>query len=92
MARIYQTSVMGEAHVRVAIVDNRGAADLLVHRVGSWGLAHGDDLWFITRNKQDATAWIFFTSQGFAQLNICFVDSWGEAGWQRPHRFRGRLG
>lgn len=92
MARIYQTASMGEAHVRVAIVEERGDADLLVHRVGSWGLAHGDARWFITRDKQDATAWVFFTSRGFAQLRICFVDTFGEAGWQRPHRFRGRLG
>lgn len=84
MARIYQTSVMGEAHVRVALVD-RGQADLLVHRVASWGLAHGPGRWFITRNKQDATVWAFFTSQGMANLNICFVDSYGEAGWQRNH-------
>ena len=92
MARIYQTAVMGEAHVRIAIVEERGDADLLVHRVSSWGLAHGDARWFITRDKQDATAWIFFTSRGFAQLKVCFVDTLGEAGWQRPHRFRGRLG
>lgn len=82
---------MGEAHVRVAIVDNRGQADLLVYRAGSWGAAHGDDRWFITRNKQDATAWVYFTSPGFAQVKICFVGNQAEAGWQRPHRFRGRF-
>jgi hypothetical protein len=92
MARIYQTSLMGEAHIRVALVHDRGEADLLVHRVSSWGLAHGDARWFITRDKQDATAWVFFTSRGFAQVNICFVDTLGEAGWQRPSRYRGRFG
>lgn len=91
MARIYQTPGMGEAHIRVAIVPDPGAADLLVHRVSSWGLAHGDEHWFITRNKQDATAWVFFTSPGFAQLKVCFVDNYSEAGWQRPSRFRGRF-
>lgn len=92
MARIYQTPTMGEAHVRVAIVSDPGAADLLVHRVSSWGLAHGDARWFITRNKQDASAWVFFTGEGFAQVKIHFVDSAGAAGWQRPSRFRGRFG
>jgi hypothetical protein len=91
MARIYQAASMGEAHVRVAIVDNRGEADLLVYRANSWGMAHGDARWYITRDKQDATAWVYFTSQGFAQLTICFVDSQGEAGWQRPSRFVGRF-
>ena len=89
MARIYQAASMGEAHMRVAIVDNRGEADLLVYRVNSWGMAYGDHLWFITRNKQDATAWVFFTSPGFAQIKICFVDNRSEAGWQRPSRFQG---
>lgn len=91
MARIYQTASMGEAHVRVAIVDSRGDADLLVYRASSWGTAYGDDRWFITRNKQDATAWVYFTSRGFAQVTVCFVHSQGEAGWQRPSRFRGRF-
>lgn len=92
MARIYQTTSMGEAHVRVAIVDNRGEADLLVYRASSWGTAYGDACWHITRNKQDATVWVFFTSRGFAQLKICFVDNRGEAGWLRPSRFQGRFG
>jgi hypothetical protein len=92
MARIYQAATMGEADVRVAIVGERGAADLLVCRVGSWGMAQGDALWFITRNRQDATASVFFTSQGLAELKVCFVTSQAEAGWQRPGRFRGRFG
>lgn len=83
---------MGEAHIKVALVQSRGDADLLVRRVGSWGLAHGDQYWFITRDKQDATCWVYFTSPGFAQVNICFVDSYSEAGWQTPSRFRGRFG
>ena len=62
VARIYQTNNMGEADVRVAIVQ-RGNADLLVHRAASYGLAHGDAQWFITRERQDATASMYFTSQ-----------------------------
>nr|WP_257620631.1 DUF6150 family protein [Janthinobacterium sp. NKUCC08_JDC] len=90
VARIYQTNNMGEADVRVAIVQ-RGSADLLVHRVASFGLAHGDALWFITRERQSATAGMYFTSPGFAQLAICFVDHASEAGWTRPHRLKGCL-
>ncbi|HYD80192.1 MAG TPA: DUF6150 family protein [Paucimonas sp.] len=92
MARIYQTSSMGDADVRVAIVADRGMADLLVHRVNSWGLAHGDERWFITRDKQDATALVYFTSPGFAQVRIHFVHSYGEAGWQGESRYKGRFG
>ncbi|SIT15501.1 DUF6150 family protein [Chryseobacterium gambrini] len=90
MARIYQVASMGEAHIRVAIV-SRGDADLLVNRVSSWGLAHGDALWYITRNKQDATCVISFVSVGMAQVKICFVDTYSEAGWQKESRYKGRL-
>lgn len=91
MARVYQTASMGEAHVRVAIVPTRGQADLLVYRVGSWGLAHGDGLWFITRDKQDATVWIFPCSIGMAEVCVCFIDHYGDAGWVKPHRLAGRF-
>ena len=91
MARIYQTATMGEAHIRIAVVATREEADLLVHRVSSWGLATGDGLWFITRNKQDATVWIYSTSIGMANVKICFVDSFNEAGWLKPHPFKGKF-
>ncbi|MDV6167882.1 DUF6150 family protein [Flavobacterium sp. DG1-102-2] len=91
MARIYQTSSMGEAHVRLCIVSNREEADLLVHRVSSWGLAHGDSLWYITKDKQDATCWVCFTSRGMAEVSICFVNTVGESGWLKPHRLKGRF-
>jgi hypothetical protein len=92
MARIFQTSSMGEAHILVTIVPDRGMADLLVYRVSSWGLAHGDARWFITRSKQDASALVHFTTPGFAQVRIHFVHSAGEAGWQKPSIYRGRFG
>lgn len=92
MARIFQASSMGEADVRACIVPQKEQADLLVHRVNSWGLATGDHFWYITKEKQDATCRIFFTSQGMAQVFVCFVDTYIEAGWQKPHKLRGRLG
>ena len=89
MARVYQAATMGEAGVRVAIVSDRGMADLLVHRVNSFGLAAGDALWFITRDQQEATVWVFFTSIGMAQVKVYFVDNYAEAGWQNPGRYVG---
>ena len=82
MARIFQSRNMGEAHVRVALVTDRGQADLWVHRVSSWGLAQGDERWFITRDRNDASVWVYFCSLGMAQVRVCFVDSYGEAGWR----------
>lgn len=92
MARIYQTPDMGEAHVRVALVEDIGQADLCVHRVASWGLARGDALWYLTRDKQEATAWVYFGSIGFSELLVCFVDNYTQARWVRPHRLKGRFG
>lgn len=90
MARIYQTATLGEAQIRIAMV-SRGVADLLVHRVSSRGLAHGDARWYITRDRHDATVLIATCSQGMADVCVCFVDSYGEAGWVRDHRLRGRF-
>lgn len=81
MTRIYQSPSMGDAQVRVAFVQNIGQADLLVHRVSSWGLARGGALWYITRHKQDAEVYIYPCSLGMAQLRVCFVGSYGQAGW-----------
>ena len=92
MAKVFQTATLGSAHFRVAIVNDRGRADLLVHRVSSFGMAAGDARWFITRDQQMATAWVYFCSPGMADFNICFVDNYSEAGWQKPSPFKGRLG
>lgn len=86
MARVYQAASMGEAQIRVAFVPTPGQADLLVYRVTSWGMASGDALWYITRNKQDASVWIYPCSIGMADVRVCFVDNYAEAGWVKPHR------
>ncbi len=91
MARVYQAASMGEAQVRVAFVHDRAQADLLVHCVGSWGLAHGDALWFITSDRQDATVRIYPCSIGMADVIVYFVDNYSDAGWQRRHRLKGEL-
>lgn len=92
MAWVFQAASLGEANIRIAIVHDRGQADLLVHRVGSKGLAHGDALWYITRCQQDATVWIYPTSIGMADVCVCFVNTYGEAGWLHPSRYKGRFG
>lgn len=92
MARIYQCATMGEAQIIVALVSERSQADLLVYRVSSWGLATGDAQWFITRDKQEATCWVYFASISMAKVKICFVDSFGEAGWQKNSLYKGRFG
>lgn len=92
MARVYQAASMGEAQVRVAIVNDRGQADLLVHRVLAGELTSSDALWFITRNKAEATVSIFPCSIGMAQVRVCFVDNHAEAGWLHSHPCEGAFG
>lgn len=91
MARVYQAESMGMADVRIALVRDRGRADLLACRVSSYGAASGDALWFIMTDRQQASVVAYFCDEAFAQLRVCFVPSRGEAGWVRPHRWRGRL-
>lgn len=80
MPRIYRSPTMGDAHLRVAEVTALGQADLLVHRVSSWGLATRPWLWYMA-SKQDANVYVYFCSLGMAQLAICYVDNYGQAGW-----------
>ncbi|MCB1736545.1 MAG: hypothetical protein KDI42_00315 [Gammaproteobacteria bacterium] len=91
MARIYQTRDMGMADIRAALVDHPGEADLCVRRVGSWGLADGDARWYICTNRQDAQVCVWFGSRGMAEVKICFVSDYTQAGWKTAHRLRGRF-
>ncbi len=88
-ARVYQVASPDEADVRVALVGDRSMADLLVHRVSSPGMAIRDALWYITHNPEEATVRVHFGPVGTSQLKIHFVNSYGEAGWVRPHPLRG---
>ncbi|WP_431095002.1 DUF6150 family protein [Polaromonas aquatica] len=80
MPRIYESPTMGDADIRVALVSDLGQADLLVHRVSSWGLATRPWLWYMAP-KQDANLYVYFCSLGMAQLTVCYVDTYGQAGW-----------
>ena len=80
MPRIYKSPTMGDAHLLIAEVTALGQADLLVHRVGSWGLATRPWLWYMAP-KQDANLYVYFCSLGMAQLAVCYVDTYGQAGW-----------
>ena len=91
MARIFQTASLGEAHLRVALVNQPGEADLWVNIVSSWGWAAGEALWFICPSKQEANAWVYFGSIGMAQLKLAWVAHPGQAGWQVDHPLKGRL-
>ncbi len=91
MALIYQAASQGDAQVRAALVESPGMADLCVYRVPARGQAVGDALWYITRDRDMASARVWFGSIGMSQVRICFVASHGLAGWRRPHPLRGRF-
>ncbi len=91
MARIYQTFNITESHLVAHITQVKGKADLCVYVVPNKGLAYGDERWFISKDKGDADKFIFFGSQGQSALNIYFVKTLAEAGWQTNHRLKGQL-
>ncbi len=92
MAIIYASPTMGDAEVRVAVVAERGFADLWVCRVSSVGLANGSARWFITPDRQMANTVVHFCSRGMAQLTVCWVNNMGESGWRvADHPMRRRL-
>lgn len=88
MTCVYQCSHMGQSHVRVAVVPSRGDADLLVHRVHNRGLATRGWFWYVTAEPAEAQVWVYFCTVGMADLKVCFVETFGEAGWMREHRLK----
>ncbi len=91
MAIIYQTYSIAEAHCKAYITQNKGEADLWVYNVGNRGLAYDNSLWYVTNNRSEATARVFFCSRGISQLIVYFVTNKSEAGWQKVHPMEGRL-
>ena len=81
MTIAYQTSVMQDADLRVALVE-RDEADLLVYRAHSAASATAAGRWFLTRRREDADCTVYVGPVGFAKIKICYVDSPAEAGWQ----------
>lgn len=89
MAIVYQTCNRGEATVLVYITPNREEADLWVYSPPLVGQAHGDGLWYITKNRHQARQLCYFCARGMSQVTVFFVESLALAGWRRPHRLRG---
>lgn len=91
MAWVYQTSTMGDAHIKAAIVDQPGLADLCVFLVSNRGFACGDAYWFVDDCRDSAHTRVYFTAIGMAQVKVCFVKNRGLAGWKNEHRLKGRF-
>ena len=91
MVQIYQTRDYGDAQIRIAVVQDPAMADLWVYTAQSLGLAYGEAIWFINRDRYQADVRAVFTSLGAADLAVHFVRDRGQAGWQRPHRLKGKL-
>ncbi len=91
MTMIFQSQDAGMADIRAAIVKHQGEADLCVKRVSSRGLAHGEALWYLCKDRGDAQKAVYFTSQGMAEIKICFVKDYGATGWVTEHRLKGRF-
>lgn len=91
MAVIYQTFSPGGADIRACVVEERGAADILVYVVRDMGAAQGDAIWYIARQPGISSSKLYFGSRGFAQLLVYFVTNRATAGWLRPHPLKNKL-
>lgn len=92
MPSVFFSPTMGDADLRIALVPERGFADLWMCQVDSPGLAYRDAYWFVTTDRQMATTVVHLCSPGMAQLLVCRVPTRGEAGWRLPeHPCRKRL-
>jgi len=84
MIKIYQAGSFGQAQYRVHITEQKSNADLLVYLVSNPALATGNGQWYVTNQYEEANRKVLFCNKSSAQFSICFVNSRGEAGWQKP--------
>lgn len=91
LARVFQTYNINEANIIAHITPVKGKADLCAMLMPSRGMAYGDERWYVTKNRGEASKIVYFGSQGQASLKVHFVKSLGDAGWQTQHRLKGML-
>jgi hypothetical protein len=92
VALIYDIGVRRDADFLVNMATSAGRADLLVKLVDSSEAAVGDELWHFVHSKDAATSVVHFMLSNYsADLLIYYVDSPGDAGWQREHELQGKL-
>ncbi|UAA37101.1 hypothetical protein KIH87_10085 [Paraneptunicella aestuarii] len=89
--RVFQTFNRNEARRVIHITQHKGQADLCVYIVKSKSLAYKEAYWYISKNKLDSDAAFYFGSRGSACVNVYFVNSQAQAGWQNDHPLKGRL-
>ncbi len=77
MPVILKTETRAAADFQVCIVTNRGDAHLFVAEAGK------PAYWFYTDNRADADHTVHIVeSRAESNLNICYVESRGAAGWR----------
>lgn len=81
MPIIFLTNTMDEADLRIAEVQDKYAADLLVFRADSQKATEKDFFWNFASAQEDATLRVFEVAQEDADLTV-FYTSEVEAGWR----------
>lgn len=84
--KVYQTNTRYSADVKLYVVDNEGAADIVVFRTDKSDDSRLDDnngTWYFCRNSGDARKKVFFVEKPYqADLKVFFTDSKYRAGWK----------
>ena len=80
---VYPTKFPSEPAVKLAVVWNSGAADLVVYKVSSESAAgNNNGLWYFQSFPDSTTKKIFFLSDtSAADLKISFTSNPANAGW-----------
>jgi len=91
LAVIFETYSIAEAQCKAYITLQQAEADLWVYNTSSRGLAYSDEIWYLTKNRAEASCRLFFSERGCADLIVYFVTNRSQAGWQKNHRFNKRL-
>jgi hypothetical protein len=93
MARVFNTTVERDAHLKVFLAAKATDADLLYYQVEREKDARGDVFWFFTENEKDAKTKLFWVDrERDADLRVFQVHKETEAAWRTSHKWRERLG
>ena len=93
MALVKVEKVRTIATINVTRVEDRTDADLLVFVTDSHGVSFGkEEVWSYVEREGESNIKLFWDeTTPVSDLNVCFVDNLGVAGWMKEHPLKGRL-
>lgn len=88
---VFRTTTIGNADLRIAIIDDYRMADLIVRLVDSPGLATDDSTWYMSKTNVSGCMKAYFCSPGMAHISVSFTTNKELSGWTRQHPMQEKL-